>query len=388
MSIARGTSLLHIQQATLATSIGDDLLTSVSAFASRRKHFRHVEIEGQKVVTAPARDIVGTLRGESRLLALLMAAWTPMAQQLRSLAAAPSVYLLALPEWVKQVDRGASAKDDLDTPLKRIVQAFNGHCHALKLEPQPVHAFTGGAETCHAALEHAWRLLARDQAPQRVIVLAADSLCDPDVLLAAYRTGRIYGRDQSSGWVPGEAAACVLMTPAADIRHLPEGRFALHAPCVSEVPERTPRRPSDAQGDGLLLHQAMSGALTLAAMRPQHLSHHVSDGDGSAWRLEDEDAATSRLTVRPGERWTCSPLQPAELLGQLGAASSAVHWALASGLHQADLSVINSALCSAQDISGRCSANVMERSPYTAGSGKDTRDDAREDTQEAPKGRE
>jgi len=379
MSLARGAPLLHIQHATLCTSIGDDLLTTVAAFASRRKHFRHVEIDRQKVVTAPARDITGTLRGEARLLALLMAAWAPMAQQLATFAPAPSVYLLALPEWVKHADKQASGGSDLDSPLKRIVQAFNRHCTDLKLQPQPVHAFTGGAETCHAAHEHALRLLARDPALQRVIVLAANSLCDPDVLLAEYRAGRIYGREQSSGWVPGEAAACVLMTPATHIRHLPEGRFALHPPCVSNAPEHTPRWPSDVEGDGVLLHQALDGALTHAAMRPQHLSHHVSNGDGSAWRLEDEDAATSRLVVQPDDRWSCASLQPAELLGQLGAAGVAVHWALVSGLHQADLSVINSVMCSTQDISGRCSANVMERSPYLAGSSH---------TQEAPKGRE
>ncbi|GKT27113.1 hypothetical protein [Acidovorax sp. SUPP3334] len=357
--------VLQIEHATLVTSLGDDWLTSVAAFTARRKHFRYAELDGTKLLTAPARDVAGESRGPARLRELLRAAWSPMATWLQALPPAPTLYLLALPEWMatppaQTQASSATAQPHGPDPLQGAIDGFGAQCRRAGLPMLAVHAFSGGAETCHTALARAFRTLDHDLPPAQIVLIAADSLCDQDILLRDHRAGRIYDRDHGSGWVPGEAAACLLLRPAAGLHAVARNALALHAPCISDMPVPSPRWPSDRQGDGRALQQAMEGALGAAGLRSAQVSRHLSDSDGSRWRLEDETAALARMTAMPDAQWSAEPLQPAELLGQLGAAWGAVQWALAQGLHRHGLTRIDQALCTAQDISGRCSAGAME----------------------------
>lgn len=342
---------LRIEHATLSTSLGDDWLTSVVAFSAQRKQFRYREVDGVKLLTAPADDVAGPTRGRDRLNALIRAAWRPMMAHLQTLPQVPTLYLLALPAWVSG-----------DDPA---LQAFSQDLgHACRQAGLPVHgtrAFAGGAETCHRALAHAFLALRHDSPPARIVLLAADSLCDQDVLLRDWRAERIYSRNNSSGWVPGEAAAALLLQPVAATGRKRTGGTLLHAPAVADAPEASSRWPSQRAGDGRALEQALQAALRAAGLPLQDVRQHISDSDGSAWRQEDMAAALGRLSASDsGHGWRAGPLQPAELLGQLGAAWGAVQWALASGLHRHGLADIGQALCSTQDIAGLCSAGAIE----------------------------
>jgi hypothetical protein len=362
MSTHSSIPLLHLRDATLVTSIGDDLLTTLAAFSSQRKRFRHIDVEGGKVAMAPARDIAGASRGDARLLALLQAAWQPMVERLSKLPARPTTLLLALPSWATGTTRAEEAQPP--RLLDHIHEVVNADLTPLtngQLDVQPIF---GGAETSHAALAQVFRWLVHAALPesQRFMLLAADTLCDVEILLRDHRQRVVLEPGQPGHWIPGEAAACLVLEPVAQLRDVPMGEFALHAPAL-DTPASTPRWPSLRQGDGAVLHRAFKQALSSARLRARHIGHHVSDGDGSIWRIEDEMAATQRLPAGPDDEWTATPLLPADLLGQLGAATGAVGWALASGLHQLDLLRLNAALCSAHDFSGRCAANVIERSP-------------------------
>lgn len=357
--------VLQIEHATLVTSLGDDWLTSVAAFTARRKHFRYAELDGIKLLTAPAHDVAGESRGPARLRELLLAAWNPMAAWLQALQPVPTLYLLALPDWMANTPAQTTASPTAGQPrgadpLQGAIDAFSAHCRRAGLPVLAVHAFSGGAETCHLALARAFRTLSHDLPPPQIVLIAADSLCDPDILLRDHRAGRIYDRDHGSGWVPGEASACLLLRPSAGLHAVARNALALHAPCISDVPAHSTRWPSDWQGDGRALQQAMEGALGVACLRSAQVDHHLSDSDGSRWRMEDETAALARMTAMPPAQWSPEPLQPAELLGQLGAAWGAVQWALARGLHRHSLTRIHQALCTTQDISGRCSAGALE----------------------------
>jgi hypothetical protein len=346
-------SVLQIEASTLVTSLGDDLLTSVAAYTSLRKNFRYHEIDGEKILTAPARDIAGDLQGLQRLNALLQAAWLPLVKILRNRPLLPTLYLLALPQWLTT---------DQQRPL---IDAFSAQCSQQGLPVSAVQIFTGGAETCHKALAQAFRWLAQNSTPQQVVLLAVDSLCDFDVLLRDHQAKRIYGHEQSSGWVPGEAAACLLLTHASQKAIPVSGQtVVLYPPGISNEPTTSPRWPSDIQGDGVLLDQAVQTALTAAELKPQHINQHISDSDGSRWRLEDEHAAINRLVSRASTgqshaQWKPDAFQAAELTGQVGAAWGAMNWALVHGLLQHELIAFDHALCTCQDISGRCSANVL-----------------------------
>ena len=367
-STAPQTAALHIQASTLVTSLGDDLLTNVSAYTARRKNFRYRELDGTKLLTAPARDITGDLQGLQRLNALLQAAWQPMVQTLRDRPPAPTLYLLALPQWLAaDLATTAPHAEPKAQPLRPLIDAFSAQCRQLGLPVSAVQAFSGGAEVCHTALAQAFRWLAQEPTLQQVVLLAVDSLCDPAILLRDHRANRLYGREQSSGWVPGEAAASLLFTRPPTLSQAkataPQAGLLLYPPGLSAEPEQSPRWPSDMQGDGRLLTQAMQSALQAAELQPQHIGHHVSDSDGSSWRLEDELAAVDRvlsLASNPQKaQWMPEAFQAAEFTGQVGAAWGALNWALLHGLHQHELIALNRALCISQDISGRCSANVL-----------------------------
>lgn len=365
MSLHSLRPVLQIEHATLVTSLGDDWLTSVAAFTARRKHFRYAELDGTKLLTAPARDVAGESRGPARLRELLRAAWNPMAAWLQALPPVPTLYLLALPDWMantpaQTTESSAPGQPHGPDPLQGAIDAFGAQCRRAGLPVLAVHAFSGGAETCHLALARAFQTLGNDMPPPQIVLIAADSLCDPDILLRDHRAGRIYDRDHGSGWVPGEAAACLLFRPSAGVHAVARNALALHAPCISDTPVQSPRWPSDWQGDGRALQQAIEGALGAAGLRSDQVDRHLSDSDGSRWRMEDETAALARLTAVPPAQWNAEPLQPAELLGQLGAAWGAVQWALAEGLQRHGLVRMGKALCTTQDISGRCSAGTME----------------------------
>jgi hypothetical protein len=360
--------VLHIRASTLVTSLGDDLLTNVSAYTARKKYFRYHAIDGTKLLTAPARDITGNLQGLQRLNALLQAAWQPMVQTLRDRPLAPTLYLLALPEWLaSDLASTTPSTDPKAQPLRPLIDAFSAQCRQLGLPVSAVQAFSGGSDACHAALAQAFRWLAQEPTLQQVVLLAVDSLCDPAILLRDHRANRLYGREQSSGWVPGEAAASILLTrpptPSQAKEPASQAGLLLLPPGLSAEPEQSPRWPSDMQGDGRLLTQAMQAALQAAELQPQHIGHHVSDSDGSSWRLEDEQAAVDGIlswASNPQKaQWMPEAFQAAEFTGQLGAAWGAVNWALLHGLHQHELITLDRALCTSQDISGRCSANVV-----------------------------
>ncbi len=353
---------LRIEHATLSTSLGDDWLTSVVAFSAQRKQFRYREVDGVKLLTAPADDVAGPTRGRDRLNALIRSAWRPMMEHLHTLPLVPTLYLLALPAWASTTPSASSHAVSGDDPA---LQAFSQDLgHACRQAGLPVHgtrAFAGGAETCHRALAHAFLALRHDSPPAQVVLLAADSLCDQDVLLRDWRAERIYARNNSSGWVPGEAAAALLLQPVAATERKRTGGTVLHAPAVTDAPEASPRWPSQRAGDGRALEQALQAALQAAGLPLHHVRQHISDSDGSAWRQEDMAAALGRLSASDsGHGWRAAPLQPAELLGQLGAAWGAVQWALAAGLHRHGLAEIGQALCSTQDIAGPCSAGAIE----------------------------
>ncbi len=353
---------LRIEHATLSTSLGDDWLTSVVAFSARRKQFRYREVDGVKLLTAPADDVAGQARGRERLNALIRAAWCPMMAHLHTLPPVPTLYLLALPAWASGPSTTSPLESSVDNPaLQEFSRDLSDACRQAGLPVHGARAFAGGAETCHRALAHGFMALRHDSPPAQIVLLTADSLCDHDVLLRDWRAERIYARDNSSGWVPAEAAAALLLQPVAAAEKRRAGGTMLHAPTVIDAPEAFPRWPSQQAGDGRALEQALQAALHAAGLPLHHVRQHISDSDGSSWRQEDMAAALGRLSASGSEQgWRAGSFQPAELLGQLGASWGAVQWALAAGLHRHGLVDIGQALCSTQDIQGQCSAGVIE----------------------------
>lgn len=352
--------LLQIERASLATSVGDDTRTTVAAMTAGLQRFVRQEIEGRQLTTAPAPDLVGQRMGVARLAALLYPALSALLDVEDNAPASRRTHcLVAIPVWLSGTERA-----ELSAAIGRLcAQQLRGHTQ--------VHLVPGGFEASYAALQTAFAATAvRPHEPDaeplahRIVLAAVDSLCEPAILRRDDAAGLVHQAGNGNGWVAGEAAAAVLLSPVPSIRVVPADRFALHRPAIAPAqPGGAARWPGDTQGDGQILQQVLEQALAHAGMQLHHISHGMADIDGSDWRAEDLFGALQRLQAKEGEAWNGAAVEPALRTGQLGAAWGAFHWALAANLHAMGQEQINTVLSFDLDPSGACAAAVMERSP-------------------------
>ncbi|ATQ74207.1 hypothetical protein CR152_06610 [Massilia violaceinigra] len=195
---------------------------------------------------------------------------------------------------------------------------------------------------------------------EHVLIASVDSACEPGVLADLASRDLIFGPGHAQGFVPGEAAACVLLKRAAHAGKIPATKFALHRPALIASPSGF--RIDDGAPDASSLAQALARALDFAAMEAIHISHLESDMDGSDWRALLEANALNRVifsvtTALP--QW-----RPATLLGQTGIPSGLIGWILPAVLHAQGIEQVNTVLNWSVDASGQCAACVLERSPY------------------------
>lgn len=352
--------LLQIERAALATSVGDDARTTVAAMTAGMQRFIRQEADGRQLTIAPAPDLVGQRTGVARLAALLHPALSAVLDfQDDALDHKRSQCLVAVPTWLT-----ASERTELSAAIGRLcTQQLRGQIR--------VHLFAGGFEASYTALQSAFAAIAaRPSGPDgeplahRIVLAGVDSLCEPVVLRRDDAAGRVHQPGNGNGWVAGEGAAALLLSPVSGIRVVPTGRFALHHPAIEQAQPGAPARwPSDVQGDGRVLEQVLDKALAHAGMTLQNISHGFADIDGSDWRAEDLFGALHRIQAKDGEDWNGAAVEPALRTGQLGAAWGVIQWALAANLHALGQEQINTVLSFNLDPSGACAATVMERSP-------------------------
>jgi len=158
--------------------------------------------------------------------------------------------------------------------------------------------------------------LARELAgkgPQSVIVAGVDSYLVGETLTWLHQRRRILTASNSDGFIPGEAAAAVLLAPAREpsaggLRCVGLGFGAEPAPLDSEKPLRA---------DGLV--QAIRGALADASTSFEQLDYRLADVSGAQYSFKEAALAIGR-TVRPVKPQF--PLwHPADCTGEVGAAA-------------------------------------------------------------------
>jgi 3-oxoacyl-[acyl-carrier-protein] synthase I len=342
--------ILSLQSFGAVTHLGNSARQTVASWIAQSRRQHRVKLEGfaDPFTLADRPDLTESLHGPQRLFALLASA---LAEALDHLpypdaltALSDSLNLLVLPQWFDEKAQ------------QSLLEAMAGLWPDREIVFSPI---TGDATAAWEALDSAYRVLEANPKIDQVVMLCVDSLCDPTPLYQAAEAQRLLQKNNSEGYVPGEAAVCLVLKRVRDVSQLPAGQFALHRPVLAR--QADPWWPSAHRPDPKPLITALSGALNQAGLSPNQISHLLSDMDGSSWRAQLEARALGRtIFSQTSERphW-----RPATLFGQIGTATGALGWILAALMHNHRIAPLNTLLNWSIDPAGGAAACVMERSP-------------------------
>jgi hypothetical protein len=269
--------------------------------------------------------------GVGRLVALLAEALVDLGTtELDARAAAGLRACVALPDpdvrgIALERDHEADNPADPDERLRRLgerVTSLAAKAVGFPFPRGPAVSFHGGGHTAFAqATAAAQAALARGEATA-TLVCAVDSLVDPLALQLLAAAGRVKNDATPTGFVPGEAAVALLLTPDRD-----GARVA-----IAEVAAGIEPNPLDGDrpADGRALLACAQRALGGAAGAVQVV---VSDHDGETHRARE--LGTLLALVRgPLRRLAEVPAWlPATSFGNTGAASGALAACLAVRAH-------------------------------------------------------
>ncbi|WP_342376382.1 hypothetical protein NVS55_34520 [Myxococcus stipitatus] len=190
----------------------------------------------------------------------------------------------------------------------------------VSLRPEWVRIFTEGSYGGFAALAAGRRLLLQREFPTCVVAAAESMLC-ARTLLGLSERGRLLVEGNSDGIIPGEAAACLLLSRQeqglATVRGL--GFASESASLENDVPLRA---------DGIVA--SARAALEEAGLGLHDIAFRISDAAGESFYFKEQALLVSRLLRQRKSEfplWLC-----AESLGDTGAASGlcGVLWAIAA----------------------------------------------------------
>ncbi|MCL1961069.1 MAG: hypothetical protein FWG56_04715 [Desulfovibrionaceae bacterium] len=303
----------------------------------------------QPVTVAACPEVAGNTQGTERLARLLAVALADLLMPGGQMPAACPPFplvLLALPQTLNDA-AGAKVWDQARQLLASYGFAGvfdNAHCYLFLQGP------AGGMRALGS-------LFAQGRSDKNPTVLAGvDSLVDLQRLCADYAGERLMTRDNSEGWIAGEAAAAVLLHPVADTRAEDDRHWVLHRPCV--VKGQAPHLDKAKAPPPQAMAQALDQALQNAGWRGNHVGRLLSDHDGSAWRARIHADARRRA----GGGLDAAEWLPAAVTGQVGAATAPLHWALAAWRLKVDARPPNSVMSSVLDDGPWAAAVALERS--------------------------
>lgn len=263
---------------------------------------------------APAPSLAAKKGLEERLVALAAKAIVNLVPQsgLTRAGFRDTHLFLALPENARE---GVS---DLDG--ERMIRAIR-KASSLTFEAGQA-AFYGGHVAALLALDAARQLISKKEGA-RCLIAAADSNVLDANLDWLDRSWRLKSQRNVDGFIPGEAGGAFLVEGAAAAAR--RGAAVLARVTGIGMGEEANSFFSDAQSTGAGLSSAIGAACADTAQQP--IRWVICDLNGESYRGREWGIAYTRLASR-----FQSPViwHPAENIGDIGAASSAVHIAAAS----------------------------------------------------------
>ena len=342
---------LYVAAAGMACPQGLSAESAGAALRARMNRFkrsRYHDDDGVPMVLSELSTLAPELGREERVLRLLGMA---VASAVRGLEDAE---LARLPLLV-----GTSTPERPGGVPEVFPRAFEhlGQVHGLRLEGTLSRSLALGNTAGLKALAEARLLLARHPRLPGCLVAAVDSFINASSLHGLLRQGRLLRPDNSDGVIPGEAAACLLVTrsprrdDACPLRLAGLGFGHERATLHSDEPLR-----------GLGLAQAYREALAEGGIDVAEVDFRVADASGEGYGFKELSLALSRLLHKRRES---TPLWlPAECLGETGAASGLVALAWASMAMRHGYAPGPRALISTSDWAGERATAVL-RGPDT-----------------------
>lgn len=320
------------------TPVGLDAVASAAAIRARLDGFAETRFGlpgGGRLVGAPV-PLPEPWRGVPRLARLVLG---PIRECLAGERLAPAAVplLLALPE-PDRPGRPEGLEAELTAELEA---ALGGPLHASSR--LVAHGRVGAA----SAIRHASELLAAGSAG-RVLVAGVDSYLLAPTVTALGERRRLLTPDWSDGFVPGEAAAALLLAPPgpAPLGIVAAGFGVEPAPVESGRPLRA---------DGLTL--AFRQTLAAAGIAMAGAGWRLGTMSGEQFWFKEHDLAVSRLLRgrhEPVELW-----HPADCIGETGAAALPVCLALAFEAARKGWAPGDPVLVAASNDDGRCAALLV-----------------------------
>lgn len=197
-------------------------------------------------------------------------------------------------------------------PMLETAYAVHRRCAHFFSQPERLHmqAFTSGESSCVAALAAARQFIA-DGAPQ-VLIAGVDSWLNGADVSHGLRHERFLTGSQAAGFIPGEAAAAVLIGPDSATDRQP---LLLRGLGLAEEPAVV---FGDQPCSGKGLSKAIAAALREAGLQPHEMNARLCDVAGEEYYFEESAYAWARVLrnpLPPGYQY----LQPATRVGHVGA---------------------------------------------------------------------
>jgi 3-oxoacyl-[acyl-carrier-protein] synthase-1 len=344
--------ILGIQAYGAVTNLGNSALQTAASWVAQTRRHHRVKLEGyaDPFTLADHADLTDGLQGAERLLTLLKSAVAEAFDNQVAPDDANSLNLLVLPEALE-----TAGQQQLASQLAQFWPDQNVSFSVI----------SGNATAAWSALDSAYRVLEANPRIERVVMVCVDSLCDPERLYQAAEANHLLLKGNSEGYIPSEAAVCLILQRFKDVTQLPPGQFALHRPVLAAQAE--PWWPTESKSDPQPLITALSGALDRSDMKPTNISHLQSDMDGSSWRALIEAEALNQTFIAKNGQLPHS--QPANLFGHTGVVTGPLGWILGIMVHTQRIKQLNTLLNWSIDPAGQSAACVMERSPKRARQG-------------------
>ncbi|MVT36584.1 hypothetical protein GO497_00825 [Acidovorax citrulli] len=354
--------LWRIEHCGAVTSAGTRAWQSAASWVGLQKRFRKSAwpaVGPHPITTAPCPEITGDTIGIPRLARLLGAALADLGASLQAAAGTanpagsvrlpmPGQMVLALPAWLD--DAGCAEVWRLS--LAELAR-WSGAGTEAPWTTLPCRFVRGGHTAGFAALS---ALQGNASPGSTALLMAVDSLLDAPRLARAYADGALLTDRTPEGCIASEAAACLWLASVPDTHASSERHLVLHAPALAE--SGSPHREATtASPDTGALEQVLRNALAQASWQGEHVGYGISDFDGSAWRALAQ--VTARVRAAPDPEPT--DWEPAAVIGQVGAATGPVHWALAAERAWHDERPPNSVLSWALDEGTGAAAVALER---------------------------
>lgn len=293
---------MYVRHVGMACPVGLRWTTACAAIRAginRKQELPYRDNQGEPIVGSFLKSLEGCETAEARWMALLTDALADVIEQAGSGVLAHLPVVLALPQGVAQPS--SELISTVQTLMKKLDVAG---------ENRKVHVLTEGAVGSYRAIELGREILSGSR-QSACLIAAADSWVSARTLSHLYDTGRLLTSENADGVIPGEAAACFVLSR--------DRKGALAVIRGMGFAQEPALRSNDVSLRGEGLTGAARIALREAGLEMHDMNFRLSDAAGEGYAFKEQALVVTRLLKRRKEKfplWLC-----ADALGETGAAA-------------------------------------------------------------------